>query len=260
MLKVMDRRHTELMNAEIDGVNSLGASRELREYLDANPDARRHFEELKEVGRVLREAETVSPPPALKGAIMRAVAARRSGKTGLGFFDRIRESLSPSPRMRLACAFAGGIAVGLGLFALLSVTLPQMLPGDAASLYGTVGGGERCFVAADPVSFDVPGASGRASVRYCAETVTLELSLSSESEVVVVLSYDERVDFDGLRALQAGDHAIRVTGHRAELTHAGTRDYDLSFTDYSESHLPMRMSVLEAGRTVFESSVPPGRE
>lgn len=256
----MNKRHTELMNAEIDGVNSPEASRELHEYLAANADARRHFEELKEVGRVMSEADPVSPPAALRAAIMRVVVARRNGKAGVGLVERMREALSPAPRMRLAYAFTGGIAVGLGLFALLSVALPQMVPGDAGNLYGTVGGGERCFVAADPVSFDVPGASGHASVRYCAETVSLELSLSSESEVVVVLSYDEQVDFDGLRALQAGDHAIRVTGHRAELTHAGTRDYDLSFTDYSESHLPLRMSVLAAGRTVFESSVPPVRE
>ncbi|MFH1688981.1 MAG: hypothetical protein ABIE42_01925 [Candidatus Eisenbacteria bacterium] len=257
---MIDRRHIELMNAEIDGVNSPEASRELHDCLDACPDARRRFEELKEVGRVLAESDQVSPPAQLKVAIMRAVAARRSGEVGAGLLERMREALSPAPRMRLAYAFTGGIAVGLGLFALLSVTLPQMLPGDAADLYGTVGGGERRFVAADPVSFNVPGATGSAGVSYCAETVMLELSLSSDSEVVVVLSYDEQVDFDGLRALQAGDHAIRVTGHRVELTHAGMRDYDLHFTDHTESHLPMRMSVLEAGRTVFESAVPPGRE
>ena len=248
------------MNAEIDGANPPGASRELREYLDANPDARRRFDELKEVGRILTDVDQVSPPEALKRAIMRAVTARESAEVKVGFFEGMRKLLSPVPTVRVAYAFAGGVAVGIGLFALISITLPQMVPGDAANLYGTIGGGERCFVAADPVSFDVPGAAGRASVRYCAETVTLELSLSSESEVVVVLSYDEEVDFDGLRALQAGDHAVRVTGQQTELTHIGTRDYDLFFTDYTESHLPMRMNVLAAGRSVFESSVPPGRE
>ena len=257
---MIHKRHIELMNAEIDGVNSPEASRRLHQYLDANPDARRHYEELRDVGRVLAEADEVSPPEALRRAIMRAIAARANPKVKVGVLERMREALSPAPRMRLAYAFTGGIAVGLGLFALISVTLPQMVPGDAANLMGTIGGGGRCFVASDPVSFDVPGAAGRASVRYCAETVRLELSLSSESEVVVVLSYDDGVDFDGLRALRGGDHAIRVTGHRAELTHTGTCDYDLFFTDYTESHLPMRMKVFAAGRSVFESSVPPGRE
>ncbi len=248
------------MNAEIDGANSPEASRELRDYLDADSDARRHYEELKDVGRVLAEADDVSPPAALRRAIMRAVAARENPKAKVGFLEKMKEALGPAPRMRPAYAFAGGIAVGLCLFVLLSVTLPQMVPGDTANLIGTVGGGGRCFVAADPVSFEVPGAAGRASVRYCAEAVTLELSLSSESEVVVVLSYDDDVEFDGLRALQVGDHAVRVTGHRTELTHTGTRDYDLFFTDYTESHLPMRMNVFAAGQLVFESSVPPGRE
>ena len=191
---------------------------------------------------------------------MRAVAARGSSDAKVGFLERMKEVLSPAPRMRPAYAFAGGIVVGLCLFVLLSVTLPQMMPGDAANLAGTIGGGARCFLAADPVSFDVPGASGRASVRYCEETVTLELSLSSESEVIVVLSYDEDIGFDGLRAPPGGDYAVRVVGHSAELTHKGTRDYDLLFTDYAESHLPLRMSVFAAGRSVFEGSVPPERE
>ena len=257
---MIGKRLIELMNAEIDGVNSPEESRVLHEHLDANPDARRHYEELKDVGRVFAEADEVSPPKALSRTIMRAVAARGHPDVKMGLLERMREALGPAPRMRLAYAFAGGMVVGLGLFLLISATLPQMLPGDAANLLGTIGGGERCLVAADPVSFDVPGASGSASVRYCAETVTLELSLSSESEVIVVLSYDENIDFDGLRALQSGDYAIRVMGHRAELTHMGTGDYDLLFTDYAESHLPLRMSVLAAGRSVFESSVPPERE
>ena len=257
---MIGKRLIELMNAEIDGVNSPEVSRELHEHLDANPDARRHYDELKDVGRVLAEADEVSPPVGLRRAIMRAVAARGNPHVKVGFLERMRRALSPAPRFRPAYAFTGGIVVGLGLFVLISVTLPRMVPVDAANLVGTIGSGDRRFVAADPVSFDVPGAAGRVSVRYCAESVMLELSLSSESEVVVVLSYDEDVDFDGLRALQPGDHAIRVTGHRAELTHSGTRDYDLFFTDSTESHLPMRMKVFAAGRSIFESSVPPGRE
>ena len=257
---MIERRYIELMNAEIDGVNSPTESAELRDHLEANPDARRRFDELSGVGRALADAEQVSPPRALRGAIMRVVAAREKARSEGGLIERMKCALRPAPRMRAAYAFSGGIVVGLALFALLSLTLPQMVPGDGANLLGTMGGGQRCFVAADPVSFDVPGATGRASVRYCAESVTLELSLSSESEVVVVFSYDDEVDFDGLRALQAGDHSVSVRGHRAELTHAGTRDYDLFFTDYTESNLPLRMSVIADGRSVFESSVPPGRE
>jgi hypothetical protein len=247
------------MNAEIDGANSPEESRELREYLDANDDAREHFDELERVGQAMADAGHVSPPEGLRAAIMRVVAARNEAKARGGFVEKVREALSPAPRMRLAYAFSGGIAVGLGLFALLSVTLPQLVPGDGANLMGTMGG-ERCFVAGAPVSFEVPGASGSASVRYCAETVTMELSLSSESEVVVVFSYDDDVDFDGMRAFQAGDHAISVTGNRAELTHAGTRDYDLYFIDHTESHSPLRMRVMSGGSSVFESNVPPGRE
>jgi hypothetical protein len=253
---VTEERYIELMHQEIDGVNSPDESRELREYLKRDAKARRHYEELVGVAGILECAEEVSPPRSLRREIMRSVAAHE--RAGSGLLAGMRRVLVPEPRLRPAFAFAGGVAVGLVLFAALSFTLPRMMPGDNDHLFGTLGG--RCYVTTEPVSFDVPGASGRASVRYCAENVTLELSLASESEVLVVLSYDEEVDFDHMRALSPGDHAIRVSGHRAELTHAGNRDYDLFFTDYTESHLPMRMRVIADGRPVFDGTVPPGRE
>jgi hypothetical protein len=257
----MDERILELMNGEIDGTNSHDESRELRERLERDPEARQHFEELKSVGLALSEAGELSPPAWVKREVMREIEAGRSAShapsTAAGVMERVRRALGPSPRLRPAFAFAGGVAVGLVLFAVLSATLPGMLPGDAGRIYGTIGG--RCYVE-ESVSFDVPGGSGQARVRYCAETVTVGLSLSTESEVVVVLSYDDEVDYDGFKAFQPGDHALRVSGNRAELTHSGTRDYDLYFTDYTESHLPMRLRVMEEGRSVYESSVPPGRE
>jgi hypothetical protein len=61
-------------------------------------------------------------------------------------------------------------------------------------------------------------------------------------------------------ALQSGDHAVRVVGNRAELTHTGTRDYDVLFSDYTESHLPIHMEVFAQGNLLFESAVPPVRD
>lgn len=271
---MIEKRYIDLMNSEIDGDNSPEESRELEEYMARSPEARRHFKELREVGRALADAGEASPPPGLRRSIMNAVEARERAAATPGLLTRIRRAVAPpvgmqpayatsggavarAARMRFAYAFAGGVVAGLALFVLLSVTVPRLVPGDVGNLYGTIGS-ERCFVE-EPLSFSVPGAEGYANIRYCAETVTVELSLSSDSEVVVVLAYDEQVDFNGLQALQPGDHAIRVSGHRAELTHSGTRDYDLTFTDHTESHLPMSVSVMEGGRALFESSVPPDR-
>jgi len=254
----MDERLTDLMNGELDGTNSAEQSRELRSRLASDPDARRHFEQLESVGRVLAEADEVPPPESLREAIMQVVEERESRRLRApGLLARAREFFEPRRSLRPAFAFAGGVAVGLCLFVVLSAALPHAVPGDAGRLYGTMGG--RCYID-DEVRFEVTGASGTAGIRYCAESVTVGLSLESDSEVLVVLSYDEELDYDGFRAFQPGDHAMRVVGHRAELTHSGTRDYDLYFTDDTESRHPMRLSVFESGRRVFESTVPPGRE
>lgn len=258
---MIDERYIELMNGEIDGVNSPAESRELRDYLEAHPEGRRHFEELKELGRVFAEADVVSPPSGLANAVLAAVAERDRVSPVGEYLDRLREFFRPAPRARFAYAFAAGVAAGFVIFIALSLTVPQVVPGNPSELMATLGiGGERCFPAADHVSFDVQGASGAAAVHYCAENVTVDLSLTAASEVVVVFTHDAEVDFEALRALQSGDHAVRVVGDRVELTHSGTRDYTILYSDYTESHLPMHMRVLAADEVLFESSVPPGRE
>jgi hypothetical protein len=261
---VIERRYIDLMNAEIDGANSPDESRELRAYLESSEEARLHYQELLDVSLALTDAGDVCPPPWLKRAIMREVESGRVPSSSEGrrfhrpFLRRVRGAVGPSPRLRPAFAFAGGMAVGIAVFALLSISLPGVIPSDGSRLFGTMGG-SRCYMEG-PVSFDAGGVKGSANVRYCAENITVGLSLASESEVEVELSYDEGVDFEGLRTFQAGDNSLGVSGHRAELTHSGTRDYELYFTDYTESHRAMRLRVMEGGHPVFESSVPPGRE
>jgi hypothetical protein len=272
------------MHAEMDGASSPEESDELRRYLDSDPEARRHYDELREVGRIMASAERVSPPAGLRESVMETVAelarraqaqartdAHRSGsgmrvalprgrRPRIGLASRVREWMAPAPRLRYACAFAAGLVVGIALFTVLVLTVPPMVPGERSLLYGALGMGAGCAATSEPVSFEAQDASGRASVLYCAASVLVELDLSSRSDLLVEIVFDERVDFDGFRALQSGDHSVTVAGNSVELTHSGDRSYELMLTDDTESRLPVRMRVVSGDRLLLEETLPPMRK
>ncbi|MBN2565817.1 MAG: hypothetical protein JXB46_08905 [Candidatus Eisenbacteria bacterium] len=272
---MIDPRYTELMNAAIDGSCTPEEAAELDRYLESHPEAASHYNELAEVGHVLGRATDAVPPPHLHDAIMDAVAekaARASekaacarGKAGgrgaVTAGSRVREWFSLTPRVRYAFAFAGGLVLGIVLFTLLAVTVPQMAPAERSLLYGALGmGGGSCVVWSSPLTFDVWDVSGEARVRYCAESIVVELDVRSQSEVKVVLSYDEEAGFEGFRAPQRGDHSLRVAGHRAELAQIGSGHYEFVFSDYTESRRPLVLSVLSGDGVLFEGTLPPMRE
>lgn len=266
-----ERRYIELMNAEIDGLNTPERSAELRRYIDSHPDAARHFEELLEVARVLREAEEHAPPSYLRRSIMEVVAARAAGRRVAGETAgrrrgsfgsaSLRDRLGLGPRARYALAFAGGIAVGMIVLTILALSVPEMAPLDRSLLYGALGlGGDRCAVRSAPVEFDSPGVSGRARVIYCAEHILVELDLSSREEVSAVLHYDESVGFEEIRALRAADHSFRAVGSGAELRHSGDGSYEIVLTDYTESRPPISLRVTSDGELLFEETLSPERD
>jgi hypothetical protein len=163
--------------------------------------------------------------------------------------------------VRYVLAFAGGIAIGMAVLTVLAVSVPEMAPLERSLLYGALGmNGDRCATRSVPVEFESPGVSGRASVRYCAENVLVELGLSSDDEISVTLSYDERLDFREIRALRAADHSLRTADSTAELRHSGESSYEIALVDYTESRLPLTVRVTSGGILLFEGTLPPERE
>lgn len=255
---MIDRRCIELINAEIDGANSPAGSEEVRRRLAADPEAQRYYEELLEVGRIMASAERVSPPPGLREAIL-SKAARHDAAGASPLASRLRKIFASSPRMRLAYAFAGGIAAGVCLFALVARSVPAVAPGDTAALFGTMG--PAAGRPGEPLRFDARGVSGAAVVRCSDGVVALDLSLSSEKEIVVVLSpEDDRLGFRGVLASPPCDISVRVRGRTAELTHTGARDYSFLFSGDRCSRAGFRVEVRGPGGVLFEGRVPSGRE
>lgn len=257
-----DSDYIGFINAELDGEISEEDAGALRERLRKDPEAARRYAQYGEVERLLGAAGPVSPPPGLRTRILTAVAAERAAsRPHQGFFDRFMGALSSSPSVRYAYAFAAGAVIAICAFVVVSVTVPGFVPADPDDLYGTLGAGhESCKWLAEPVEFSAPGVFGSADVAYCGSGVTLDLVLSSDDRIEVVIEHGLDMSLEGMGALRAGSHILRASDGSIELEHAGDRDYRFQFSHAGRDRPPLRIRVSSGGRLVFEGSVPPERD
>ncbi len=197
---MIDERLRELMNGEIDGENSAEESRELREALGSDEEARRYFDDLAELGRRFESAGGIDPPPALRRRILESTTrVEAAGTPGVStpsrparrsLADSLREAFTP----RLAYAFAAGVAVGAILLVVVSGPgreATRVSPEDVRGTMAPRGGG----LSESPgyIELDLPAAEGSGSVSYSPDEIRLDVSLLTYEDVSVVLTFEGAV-------------------------------------------------------------------
>ncbi len=133
-----DEELTELMNREIDGLNTKSDSSKLRAYLDNNRGARQLYDELRKTVDALNRIEQADPPSYLRKHILNSIGSPEQAREQAGgvlhrFVDMIR--LRPAPKYALV--FVSGLCVGVLLLLLFSPTLRDRLA-DPSSVSGAM--------------------------------------------------------------------------------------------------------------------------
>ena len=259
-------KYIELMNQEIDEVNSKEESLELEEYLETHPEGRSCFEELREVARIFKQVEEIDSPAGLKSVIISSVSTRDIKQTRIegdksGFTSMLSTFRSGFKR-NYVYVFTAGVLIGLCFFALLSRVVPQTSPSDMEKLYGTISleKSSPIFTFEIPVEFDLATVSGSARFRYSKDEILTELNLLSEDEIEVVFECDEHVIFNGYWVFKSGDHHLTVAGKETKLGHTGDGNYLVFFKTENPTHTLIHMKILAGRDIVFEKTILPGRE
>ena len=68
-----DEKLTELLNNEIDGLNTQSQSELVNKEIAANPESQAQFENLRSLSQILDQVEEVDPPESLKYTIMNSI-------------------------------------------------------------------------------------------------------------------------------------------------------------------------------------------
>ncbi len=119
-----DRELERLMNDQLDGVATPEDSERLNKALEAREDARAGYRRLGGVFGALSRVEMEDPPSHLKQDVLRAIRQRAGAKAArASWVDSISAVFRGRPALRHAYSFAGGAALGVLAFALVTGNL-----------------------------------------------------------------------------------------------------------------------------------------
>lgn len=254
---MIDEKYVELINREIDGLNSEKESTELKEYLDRSPEAQQLWGELRAVSERLSEVGLAEPPEHLKTVIMNSIPKNKyvSAKKQ-GFGQSIAGIFALKPRFQFALTFSGGLAAGLLLFALFySTTSPLTFP-DSANLYGTLAlqNISNKLPIADQTEFNIEQTQGTAILKTSDNTMFLEMDIHPKTDIEIQLDFNNKElsctgfvskDNNAIVAFNLDDQSVKFIPEKIS-------KLQLFFKKANGSDPVLKMTIFESGNSVFQ--------
>src|SRR5574341_571189 len=248
-------KYTELIHREIDGANSPHEIAELKAYLAANPEAQRFHDELASMSTLLREVHPVEPPAPLQDIVMYRLPNRYAAQPGTGLLATLREWFEVKANFKYAYVFAGGLTMGIVMYALLLQTTLQM-PEDLNKISGTIGRREPAdnLEAARSWEINRDGVTGKINLKNAAGAVVAELALDAPQSISLTITFDEKLlAFKSLTILDesASDEAVLIPG-ALQLTHVGRKSYAVVFAKRGGAAGALHFEIIRAGELLYE--------
>ncbi len=257
---MIKQKYIELMNQEIDGVNTASESRQLAEYLKTDSELRQYFHELEGALQIFEQVDPLEAPSHLSEAVREAVDAlnpapavrRVPVKTSSGW----RSFFKPVG----ALSFATGALFGLILFAGFnqynngtSPNQPNWIQGTATSQISL----NTRFRDVGP-ALSLPGLSGQVSVLARDPGTLIRLKIRADERVLVRFNYLEPVFLAGYQATYANAYLLNSTKRSAELEHQGDGEYFFLFSHPDGSDAEIELELQATGGRSIVLSVPVG--
>lgn len=252
---MISQRIMELMNQEIDGVNSPAESRELQDHLADHPESRRLLSELTEAVGIFDKVTPLVPPLGLHDRILASteafhVPARKDWRAGL------RDIFGPVLRPAVAASFALGLLAGFLVLEGYRSLGKDFAGTDSSHLQGMAGHGRDTLSSAPVVvqTLTGPRVSGQLSAQASGAHALIALEITSEETLTVQLVHHDRWSSTGFRTLAGRTGDLRVTTNKVvfETSGAGRWEINLLRTHGNE---PVIIQIYHKGELVTEQAV-----
>jgi hypothetical protein len=254
---MIDKRHLELIQGEIDGENSAADSEALRQELASNPEYRAIYDDLKRVSGFLQQAKPVEPPAGLREQIIRAVApARLAGPA--------RHRPDPVPagsgwlswlNPRYAAAFAMGLLVAFG-----AVSLQKFSDGagmDTTQLVGTMArpaGSESA--PGNHIKLALDGLAGSVNLDRQGPYLVVEFDLDSARTAEMVAVFEGAgTGFSGLVQRRGEASSIAAGGREITVSGGGEQQYALLLNNPDNGAVSVDLKFFVEGSLVHEAGL-----
>lgn len=253
---MVDEKYIALINQEIDGANSPRETAMLQDHLATNAEAQQFYDEMLATASLLQEVKPVEPPAHLQHVIMNRLPVNRYGaSTPTSWWAELREWWEVKFNFKYVYAFAGGLAVGVALFVLVSPT-PSL---DSEQLTGTMiqHDEKNALRTIKEITINRDGVTGSLAVQQSAEAVRTELALDSTQPIELTLSFDaQQFGFTSLTMLNdaALGEAILIPS-AVQLTHSGRKSYVIDLIKKDRAPSKLEIKIVRAGELLEEWAI-----
>src|SRR5260221_1226420 len=214
---MIDELHSDLINREIDGLNSEKESQKLTEFLSQNAGARALYQDLLKMRDLLAKDEALEPPPNLKKIILNSIQVRENPSRRTSWYSR---SIFPAllPRMHAVSVFTllAGVMLGFMSYSLMNKNVSD----DLSGLYGTMAahGLSQKFETTDEAALNLPVGTGDITLKRAEGKVLAELRLNAEDHLTAHIEYPENTlsfslygqSANGARCLSFAQNSLEI--------------------------------------------------
>ncbi len=263
---MIQQKHIDLMNQELDGINTPTQSAELENFLKEHEEARTYYRELTLALNVFEKVTMLEVPPDLAPDILARIEQRpdesapRSGRdNGQSLWAACRETWGRCWRYRpqpaLAFTFVAGLVFGLVLYAgsMYLASDRNMDPNGQLSATANHRGWGPQAVTDNQLS--VPGLEGRVRTQRTGQDIRLHLELQADLPAMIQISHGPHTDLKQYQTTNPDPAGLSVSSAGMEISHQGRGSYDLVFFQDTTDKTPIMMSIFSEGRLVHRETL-----
>lgn len=255
-----DEKMMELLNREIDGLNSPQESAELRAYLESHPDARMLYNDLITITSSLSRVREVDPPATLKSNILASIpsemsaARRRSSIVG-----RLFDFIDLRPSFQFAYGIAAGLILGVTIYSLVGGNDATISLMDPSSVSGTIlndSANPLTAGASYKVSLPEHGASATLQAKYSKHLALVEVGIQTEHELNLVFLFNsQELQFKGYSQSRPVPGSMKLTQSSFQMTIESENRYILAFDRRSQAPSDVTFMIMDSGKQLFEKKL-----
>jgi len=248
----MEERYIELMNKEIDGLNTPSESRNLQTYLNSDSEAKNFFDDLQRTAKVLQGVEEKEPPSYLRNHILNSIKfAPTTGASQHGWIGQLAETFQSRSFRRYALVFASGLCVGILFFVFANPWRKELT--DTTKLSGSMAlfPDLSHLQVVDSVHVESEGIDGAFKTYRNEGRIFVEIALQSAENVRIELNSDSaELVFGSFGRLAGTEGDVNVTQGKIIFTGVNSDRSIVTFSEVGQAVRPIEGRIYKGDSLV----------
>lgn len=252
MTSIIKKKYIELINKEIDGVNTPEESKKLKAYLAESKEAHNYYNEMISVSETLSKSEEIEPEPELKAGILNLIKYdKHTVRERKNLLEFLFSGFEIKLQYKYTLFFTGGLIAGIALLFILNGDPNSNISNFRSTIF---------FKKADHIQFSRDDITYEVDIKYSKKTIIVELVVNSAREIEIVFYYDKTdVSFNSFKQQKNIDNKLTISEDELRLNSYGENRYIIQFNNKTTNDTPIRIKLLASGALIDERTIETGK-